>query len=358
VRLDLSNLPALARGCAVLGAGGGGDPALALVMASLAVEEHGPVGVLAPEEIAGDMLVMPCGPTGASAIADERVWSGDEGRILREAVEADRGRAVGALMPFQAGGAGGVLPVTWAARMGLPLADADGMGRAFPGLHQQAMNLAGVGASPIVLANAHGDTVTVRAADDARADRLARSAVAQLGGVCAAALYCMRGEDVRTAAIARSLTLALDVGTAMAARGPAERVEALVGVLDGAVLAEGRVVELERRVVGGLPGASATIHAGGRAARLRLEMQSEFLLAIEDGAVRAAVPDLICVLASETGEPVATGALRHGRSVTVIAAPGPEVWRSPAGRALAGPRAFGYEVDHAPVGGSAADAAG
>jgi DUF917 family protein len=257
-------------------------------------------------------------------------------------------------MPFQVGGAGGVLPVTWAARMGLPLVDADGMGRAFPGIHQQAMNLAGVSASAIVLANGHGDTVTVRAGDDERAERLARSAVAQLGGVCAAALYCMRAADVRTAAIGRSLTLALDVGTAMAAGGPAERVEALVGVLDGAVLAEGRVVEFER-VAGGLPGASATIHAEGRGARLRLEMQSEYLLALEDGAVRAAVPDLICVIASETGEPVATGALRHGRRVTVIAAPGPEVWRSAAGRALAGPRAFGYEVDHAPVGGSAAD---
>jgi DUF917 family protein len=43
--------------------------------------------------------------------------------------------------------------------------------------------------------------------------------------------------------------------------------------------------------------------------------------------------------------------------VTVIAAPGPEVWRSPAGRAIAGPSAFGLDVDHAPPAGQAADAA-
>ncbi|MEA2247230.1 MAG: uncharacterized protein QOH46_1759 [Solirubrobacteraceae bacterium] len=356
MRLEASNLPALARGCAVLGAGGGGDPSLALVMATLAVEEHGPVRVLAPDELSADTLVMACGFMGAPAVADERIWSGDEGRTLRAAVEAHRGGPVGALMPFQVGGAGGVLPVTWAARMGLALVDADGMGRAFPGIHQQAMHVAGIGASPVVLADGRGDTVVVQAAEDARAERLARSAVGRLGGVCAAALYCMTAADLPTAAIERSLTLAVEVGEAMAAGGPAERVQAVVGVLGGAVLAEGRVVELEPRVTGGFAGGSATIHAGGGAPRLRLELQSEFLLALEDGAVRAAVPDLICVLASETGEPVATGALRLGRRVTVIAAPGPDVWRSPAGLALAGPRAFGYDVDHAPAG-QAADGA-
>jgi DUF917 family protein len=353
VRLDASNLSALARGCAVLGAGGGGDPALALAMAMLAVEEHGPVPVIAPDDLDRGTLVMPCGLAGAAAVADERVWSGDEGRILRAAVEAERGAAVGALMAFEIGGAGGVLPVTWAARLRLPLVDADGMGRAFPGLHQQSMHLAGVPASPVVLADARADTVVVRADTDERAGRLARSAVDGLGGVCAAALFCMTGAEVRTAAIEGSLTLALDVGEAMVAEEPADPVEAMLAVLGGELLAHGRVVELERRGIGG---ASATIHAGG-GSRLRLEMHSEYLLAMEDGAVRAAVPDLICVLASETGEPVAAGALRHGSRVAVIAAPGPEVWRSPAGRALAGPSAFGLDVDHAPAAGQAADAA-
>jgi DUF917 family protein len=355
VRLDASNLSALARGCAVLGAGGGGDPALALAMAMLAVEEHGPVPVVAPDDLDRGTLVMPCGLAGAAAVADERVWSGDEGRILRAAIEAERGAAVGALMAFEVGGAGGVLPVTWAARLGLPLVDADGMGRAFPRLHQQSMHLAGVPASPVVLADARADTVVVRADDNERAGRLARSAVDGLGGVCAAALFCMTGAEVRGAAIEGSLTLALAVGEAMVAEEPADPIEAMLSVLGGELLAQGRVVELERRGIGGAGGASATIHSGG-ASRLRLEMQGEYLLAMEDGAVRAAVPDLICVLASETGEPVAAGALRHGRRVTVIAAPGPEVWRSAAGRALAGPSAFGLDVDHAPAAGRAPDA--
>ena len=46
VRLDASNLGDLTRGCALLGAGGGGDPDVPLLMALHAVEEHGPVEVV------------------------------------------------------------------------------------------------------------------------------------------------------------------------------------------------------------------------------------------------------------------------------------------------------------------------
>jgi DUF917 family protein len=57
---------------------------------------------------------------------------------------------------------------------------------------------------------------------------------------------------------------------------------------------------------------------------------------------------VICVLAGETGAPVSVELLRQGQRVTVVALPGPDVWRSAAGLALAGPAAFGYDLDDAP----------
>ena len=44
--LNEGNLPALARGCAILGAGGGGDTGVGLLMSLQAVEEAGPVPVV------------------------------------------------------------------------------------------------------------------------------------------------------------------------------------------------------------------------------------------------------------------------------------------------------------------------
>jgi DUF917 family protein len=350
-RLDASNLPALARGCAALGAGGGGDPDLSLSMALRAVEEHGPVPVVGLEVLAPEELVMPCGMLGAPTLAEERVWSGDEGGTLTEAVRRLHGRPVQALMCFQIAGANGLLPVTWAARLGLPLVDADGMGRAFPGLHQQAMHLAGVQAAPVVLTDGRLNTMVLNSADDAWADRLARRAVATVGGVCAAALFCMTGAQARRAAIGGSVARALAIGEAIGADDSDRRLEGARAALGATVLIEGTMLDVERYAEGGFARGSATVQGTGShaARRLRLELQSEFLVALEDGVALATVPDLITVLASESCAPVLTEDLRRGQRVTVLASRAPDVWRGEAALALVGPGAFGYDLAYAPI---------
>jgi DUF917 family protein len=346
-RLDASNLPAVARGCAVLGAGGGGDTDLALSMALRAVEENGPVPLVRLAELPDGGLVMPCGAIGSPAVATERLWSGGEGFVLRDAVEAIREERVCALMCFEVGGANGLLPVTWAARLGLPLVDADGMGRTLPSLRRQAMHLAGIAAGPVVLTDGRGNTVVLHPSDDDWAERLARGAAAALGGVCAGALYLMTVEEARAATIEGSITRAFELG----ALGAAEHPSAVGEALGGAVLIFGKVVAVERRVddasVHGSVTVAGTAECEGR--QLRLELQNEFLLAIEDGELRAAVPDVISVLASDTGDPVHTDRLAYGERVVVVALPAPDVWRSEAGLSMSGPRAFGYDVDYAEI---------
>jgi len=348
VQLDASNLPDLARGCGLLGAGGGGDPELGLLMALHAVEEHGPVDVVALADLPAGGSVMPCGLVGSPAVADERIWSGDEGAELRTLVEQRQPGRVVALMCFGIAGANGLLPVTWAARTGLPLADADGMGRAFPHLDQQSMHVSGVPASPVALTESRS-SVVVTGADDAWADVLARGVAARLGGVCAVALCSMSVERARAATIAGSVSHAVAIGRAWT--GPDSGSEGLRAALGATVLAEGRVVDVERWIDVDLRRGSATVQAerDGPARRLRVEFQSEYLLALEDGAVRASVPDLIAVLSADTQAPVATDLLRFGERVVVMAWPGPEVWRSRDGLAVAGPSAFGYDVDYVPL---------
>ena len=320
-RLDVPRLDALARGCALLGSGGGGDPAVALTSAVHAVEAHGPVEVVALDDLAHDALVLPCGQVGSIALAAERIWSGDEGRTLVDVIERRCGTRVAALAPFEVGGANGLLPVPWAARLGLPLADADGMGRTFPRLFQQTMHVAGIPASPVAVTDGRGNTALIEAGDDHAAERLVRAALAGMGGMGAVALYSMTASQARGAAISGSLSRAYSLG-----RGPPEGLELLI---------EGRVIDIERRDDGG----SATVRRGAR--RLRLELCGEYVLALEDGAVVAAVPNIICVLAAETGEPVSADALRHGADVMVATLPAPAVWRSGPGLELVGPVAFG-----------------
>ncbi len=346
MRLDALTLPALARGCSVLGAGGGGDPALPLIMALHAVEQHGPVEVLDVEEVDDHDLVLPCGMIGAPTIAEERVWNGDEGRTLCRVVEAAKGRPVDVLMAFQIGGANGLLPVTWAARQGLAILDADGTGRAFPQLYQQAMFLAGIPPNPVVLTDGRGNTLTFDPADDIWADRLARGSLAGLGGVCAAAMYCMTGDQLQGATIAGSVSLAVRLGEAMRSEDVEARVGGMCETLGANVLIKGRVRGVQRRSGEGFVRGSATIVGSGADSgrQLHLELQNEFLLVLEDGVPCAAVPDLITVLSSSSGLPMGVEDLRSGEQVIVLVSAAPSVWRSPPGSEIAGLDAFGYDV--------------
>ena len=54
--LEASSLRALARGCAVLGAGGGGDPYIGMMQALQATEDYGPVALVDLDELPDDEL--------------------------------------------------------------------------------------------------------------------------------------------------------------------------------------------------------------------------------------------------------------------------------------------------------------
>ena len=338
---DDRTLRDLARGCGLLGAGGGGDTFVPLTMARRALAEHGPVEVVDPDDLPADGLVMPCGLVGSPVVAAERILSGDEGRELRAAVEARFGYPVVALMPYSIGGGNGLVCATWAARLGLPLLDADAMGRTFPSLAQMATGLGGVRATPAILTDGRGNTVVLDAVDDVWAERLARGIAASMGGVCAVAVACLTVRDARRCAILGSISGAV-------ARGAAAD-----GL--GRVLAEGRLGAIERRVVGGAISVSATLDAGGR--WIQLEAQSEILLALEDGAVCAVVPDTLALVDAISSAPLLVERLRDDQAVRLLVLEAAPVWRTPGGRALTGPARFALELAGIP-GGESRDGGG
>jgi hypothetical protein len=86
--------------------------------------------------------------------------------------------------------------------------------------------------------------------------------------------------------------------------------------------------------------------AGDAGRQMRIELQGGFVIALEDGEVRASVPDLIAVLRADTAAPVASETLRRGERVVVFAAPAHDVWRTARGLAVAGPEAFGYAIEY------------
>ena len=83
--------------------------------------------------------------------------------------------------------------------------------------------------------------------------------------------------------------------------------------------------------------------------RMVIEFQNEKLIARQDGQIVCTVPDLICIVDTERGEPITTELMRYGFRVTVLGFPAPVLWTSDKALEIVGPRAFGYDTDFMPL---------
>ena len=348
--LDADTLRALSRGCAILGAGGGGDAYVTLLQALQATEDFGPVPLVDLDELPDDALIMPCAGIGATTVVLEKFENGDEGARLRDHLQFMTGRPVAALMSTEIGGGNGLLPITWAAAIGLPVVDADGMGRAFPEVPQVTMHLAGIPVSPAVMTDERGNLVVFRTISGHWMERLERAAAVEFGGAASSTEFSLTAAQARGATVRNSVSLAIRIGEALAgARG--SPVAALIAELGAFKLVTGKILDVERHTTSGFVHGRVVIEGlqedAGRL--IRLELQNENLVALERGRVLASVPDLITVLDSETADAIPTERVRYGQRVTVIAFACDPVWRTEKGIEVAGPRAFGYEFDYQPV---------
>jgi DUF917 family protein len=349
MQLGVEHVTALARGCAVLGTGGGGEVTTGTLIARQALEEHGPIRLVTLDDLPDDGILMPVGMIGAPSVSIEKLSSGTEIDVLRKAVEEVTGRPVVALMVSEIGGGNGLLPVAWAAKTGLPLLDADGMGRAFPQVDMVSMNVAGLPPDLIVIADERDNVVTIRAASGAWAELIARATTDVFGGNAAMADYVMPVGKARGAIVEGSVTQALRIGQAVL--DAVDPVGGLLNAVDGVRLVEGKVIDVQRKTAGGFVRGSVVVEGyGADAGRLvRIEIQNENLVVLEDGIVRASVPDLITVVDAQTADAVATELVRYGQRVAVIGFPCHPIWRTARGLQIAGPRAFGYDFDFVPV---------
>jgi DUF917 family protein len=343
----------IATGAAILGTGGGGDPFIGKLMAIQAIREHGPVRVADPDEVPDDALVIPSAMMGAPTVMVEKIPKGDEPVNAFQALERHFGKRAFATMSIEAGGLNSTVPLGVAARLGIPLVDADGMGRAFPEIQMVTPTMHGVSATPMSMADEKGNALFLHTIDNKWTERLSRVVTVEMGGSAIIALYAMDGSTLRKSCVLRSMSRIRSIGRELreARRQKKDAVEAVLRATGGFELFRGKIVDVERRTLKGFARGTARLDGlgdyGGE--KLAIDFQNENLVARSDGDVVASVPDLITVLDAETGQPVTTEGLRYGYRCVVISIPCDPKWRTPEGLALVGPRYFGYDVEYEPI---------
>ncbi|GAB6858755.1 DUF917 domain-containing protein [Microbacterium xylanilyticum] len=355
--LTAADLPDLARGATLLGTGGGGDPYIGSKLVERVLGDRA-ITILDPDELADDLFVIPTAQMGAPTVMVEKIPAGTEPTQALRALETHLGRAADATMPIECGGINSMIPLVVAAETGLPVVDADGMGRAFPELSMETFAVYGVHGSPLALAGERGETVIIDTGDDDRQmEWLARAVTIRLGGVGHIAEYAMTGADVRRTAVPRTISMALALGRAIRVAREQHRspFAAIADTLSTTLyphlreLCVGKVVDVERRTTEGFAKGRAVIAPLDGDGMLEIRFQNENLTAHRDGELVAIVPDLICVVDHETAEPITTEGLRYGQRVRVLGISTPDMMRTPAALDAFGPAAFGLEEQFVPV---------
>lgn len=334
----------LARGAAVLGTGGGGDPYIGSLLAAQALAEHGPVTVVSLDEVPDDALVLTVAMMGAPTVMVEKLPSLDEVIAPVHALGTYLGRPVTHVACAEIGGVNSTIPVAAAAALGLPLVDADGMGRAFPELQMVLPTLYGVTASPLAFGDEKGNVGVLNTADNHWTERIARVACVEMGCSIMISGFPMSGAVAREALVPGSLRHCLSIGSGIteARAAKSDPVSATVELLGGREFFSGKVVDVERGTTAGFARGRARIE--GADSSLELSFQNEHLMARSGDEVFVTTPDLIIVLDAESGEPITTEGLRYGQRVRVIAAPSDPRWHSAGALAMVGPGYFGYDL--------------
>src|SRR3989441_4254609 len=227
---------------------------------------------------------------------------------------------------LEIGGGNAIQPFMAAALLGVPVVDADAMGRAFPEAQMTSFAIHDLPMFPLTLADVRDNAVIVaRAASWKWMERLSRKACVEVGSIAATCKAPRTGKEVKECAILYSTTKAIRLGETVQAARRAHRdpVQAIIEAERGLLLFQGKIRDVARRATEGFLRGTATLDGldAFRGSAFQLPFQNEFAVGWLNGVPRVTTPDLICVMDSVSGAAVGTETLRYGQRGGVGALP-------------------------------------
>jgi uncharacterized protein len=342
--LQLQDIDTLARGVAILGSGGGGDPEFERVVVRDLIDGGAVVTLINMEELPEKSAIFPVALVGAPLVTLEKIPTKNQIDLLFSTIRAEAGEQSLVLMPVEIGGGNGIVPFIVAARTGLPVLDADLMGRAFPEIPMVTPTLYGIEGTPFTLIGTDS-VVKISHAPKNRLEALCRALCVELGSTALATAYPMDTYMVRRVAISGSISRAAALGEIVesARSSYADPIGALCAYSDAIEAGRGIITEVIHTIDKGFLVGSVTISGE---TTLKIFFKNEYLVVKKEGAFFATTPDIIALFDIETGIALTTDMLLRGIRCAVLIFQAPAEWRTAAGLALVGPQAFAFSTSY------------
>jgi DUF917 family protein len=348
--ITLDDIESLAVGAWILGTGGGGSPYLGLLNMRRLYDEGHRVALISPFDLGDDDWVAVVSNMGAPLVGQERLA---DSRNIARAVAMQQefhGWKFNAVMSLEIGGNNSIQPLMAAAHLGLPVVDADTMGRAYPEAQMTSVAVGDLRPYPCALYDPRGIEAMVTNVPTWKwMERATRKICTEMGSIASTCKAPRTGAEIKQWGIHFTTSKAIGIGSRVreAQRLHTDPIAAVLDEASGKMMFRGKVIDVARRTTEGFLRGTAVIEGldEDRGSRLELAFQNEWVVAWRDGTPIAMSPDLICVLDSVSGNAFGTETIRYGMRASVIALPAPPVFLTPKGLQHVGPRAFGYDIE-------------
>ncbi|HHT70019.1 MAG TPA: DUF917 domain-containing protein [Firmicutes bacterium] len=331
--LKHEDLDAFFCGLGILGTGGGGELEWGRVIIENDMAKGRKYQIVDPEDVADDAFVCSGGIMGSVKTLldmsyEEIVASWEDSFVLVEVfreMERTMGRKLDYVVPFETGGLNTPVIMSLAARLGIPVINGDGVGRAAPETQMSSFIGHGVSLYPMPLVDAHGNTVVVkRAQKTTYADEIGRVVVTKGGGFGGNAHYPMSGKELKTSVVPGCMTKALEVGKAVlvARKAGQDPVKTVAEAVNGKIMFKGEIAEVTGEDKGGFYLTDVKLEGKGDFAKQKADVvvKNEYMAAWVNGQVKAIFPDPIYFVDLQ-GEGIMTVDLKEGLDVVVIGSP-------------------------------------
>ena len=312
-KLGRRELENITYGATFFGAGGGGCELEGLGTIDLIFKEdpNAEVAMIDVEEIQKQEVAATILAMGSPAATKGKLFEVEGVKVAegtRNALKAD-GKELKYIYSGEMGGGNTLLPIYVAFKLGMPLVDTDGQGRAVPELNTSLQPLHKVPTSPVILASESGDTIVVRledAFDSQQCEKVARALCVIYGQGIGISMWSMDKEQLMRGSVIGQMTRAVETGEILRTSGKDDVVENLERYFKGRnigfkELVRGEITDIQMDAAGGFDNGTTKIREQGTGKEYKVFFQNENLF-VKNGEdeVMATVPGLIIVLNRDT----------------------------------------------------------
>ena len=333
--LKRDNMENILLGATLLGAGGGGSIEDGLkCMKTVEERRKLEVNLISPQEMEDGSYAGVIAGIGSPVVLKETSFY-EEALHCYDALESASffaGRPLKYVYSGEMGGFNTFTPMLVAIEKGLDMVDADGVGRAVPGLDVTLCNVHGIPTKPLAVASKTGDSIIAypqNGFDGKRSEVIARNFCLGCGMIAAFGTWVVDKNEIQTMLADGMITFAEKLGEKIksAKKNKSSLAETLNNVLPTRELCKGVITKKQLEVKDGWDWGSTEIEKED-GSKYFIDFKNENLVARDDKKVYLTAPDIITIVESDTYTPLTNSDTKEGQSVVVLAMPVHKNWFS------------------------------